>query len=91
MSQIVNQAPDFIIIGENIHATRVLLRNGKRAKTLPDTSEVVPFINSSNTEDYLVVPPWFRETQPYQQNQIKHFMIAFMNGIKGNDQEKNIA
>ena len=75
MSQSVNQASDFIIIGENIHATRVLLRNGKRAKTLPDTSEVVPFINSSNTADHLVVPPWFRETQPYQQNQIKHFMI----------------
>ena len=91
MTQIVNKATDFVIIGENIHATRVLLRNGKRAKTLSDTSEVIPFINSSNKEDYLVVPSWFHKTQPYQQNQIKHFMIAFMNGIKGNDQEKIIA
>ncbi len=91
MNQIVNQSTEFIIIGENIHATRILLRNGKKARTLPDASEVVPFINSSNKEDYLIVPAWFRETQAYQQNQIKHFLIAFMNGIKGNDQEKNIA
>ena len=74
MTQIINKATDFVIIGENIHATRVLLRNGKRAKTLSDASEVVPFINSSDKEDYLVVPSWFRKTQPYQQNQIKHYM-----------------
>ena len=36
MSRVVSAPQDFTIVGENIHATRVLLRRGRRVKTLDD-------------------------------------------------------
>ena len=84
----VIDSPDlFTIVGENIHATRVLLRNGRRAVTLEDGTEAVPFEDGSGQQRHLTVPDWFKSTQPYAQGQIKHFMIAFMKGI-GDDPDE---
>ncbi len=81
MPRAINSPDQFTVIGENIHATRVLLRNGRRATTLDDGTEVVPFKGSSGEQRYLTVPDSFKETQPYEQGQIKHFMIAMQKGI----------
>jgi 5-methyltetrahydrofolate--homocysteine methyltransferase len=85
---IVQKPEQFTIIGENIHATRVVLRNGRRAVTLDDGTEAVPFKGESGEQRYLTVPQWFKETQPYEQGQIKHFLIAMMKGIRGDPQEE---
>ena len=76
MPRVVNSPEDFNIVGENIHATRVLLRSGRRVVTLDDGTEAVPFKGESGEQLYLTVPEWFKSTQPYEQGQIKHFMIA---------------
>ncbi len=82
-------SPDqFTIIGENIHATRVVLRNGRRAVTLEDGTEAVPFRGENGEERYLTVPDWFKETQAYEQGQIKHFLIAMMKGTSDDPAEQ---
>ena len=81
MPRAIDSPEEFTIVGENIHATRVLLRNGRRAKTLDDGTEVVPFRGPNGERRMLTVPEWYKSTQPYQQNQIKHFLIAMRKGI----------
>ena len=81
MARVVESPEDFTIIAENIHATRVLLRTGRRVATLDDGTEAVPFKGESGESRYLTVPESFKSTQPYQQGQIKHFMIAMHKGI----------
>ena len=88
MPKVIESPEDFTIVGENIHATRVLLRNGRRATTLDDGAEVVPFKGESGEQRYLTVPDWFKKTQPYEQGQIKHFMIAMMKGIGDDPSEQ---
>ena len=88
MVRVISSPEEFTVIGENIHATRVLLRKGRRVVVRDDGSEVVPFRGDLGEQRYLTVPDWFKKTQPYEQGQIKHFMIAMMKGINGNSVEK---
>ena len=87
MPRVIDSPEEFTIVGENIHATRVLLRNGRRAKTLDDGTEVVPFRGPDGERRLLTVPEWYKSTQPYQQNQIKHFLIAMRKGIEDDADE----
>ena len=81
MPRVVNSPEDFTVIAENIHATRALHRDGRRVSTLEDGSEAVTYKDGSGEDRYLRIPESFKETQPYQQGQIKHFMIAMHKGI----------
>ena len=81
MPPVIDSPDQFTIVGENIHATRVVLRNGRKALTMDDGTEAVPFKDDSGEQRYLTVPDWFKNTQPYEQGQIKHFLIALMKGI----------
>ena len=80
---------DFVVIGENIHTTRSLKRNGKRIQ-VQDGVEGVPFVDIEGNQRFLKIPEWYTQTQPYQQGQIKHFMIAVSNGINGNSEEAEV-
>ena len=91
MPRVIQSPDEFTVIGENIHATRVLLRNGRRAVTLDDGTEAVPFKGESGEQRYLTIPDWFKETQPYDQGQIKHFLIAMMKGTSDDPAEREEA
>ena len=80
MGRVVESPQDFTIIAENIHATRIVLRNGRRVTTLDDGTEAVTFKGESGENLYLRVPESFKSTQPYQQGHIKHFMVAIHKG-----------
>jgi 5-methyltetrahydrofolate--homocysteine methyltransferase len=88
MSKLVHDPSGLIIIGENIHTTRIVLRNGKRTATAPDGAEAVFFDPSPGDRRYLRVPESFKKTQPYEQGQIKHFMIAVQKGLGGDPAEE---
>jgi len=75
----------FVVIGENIHTTRIVLRDGKRHKTLQNGDEIIPYIDNDGNKKNISVPDWFKKTQPYEQGQIKHFMIAVLEAINGNE------
>ena len=91
MSRVISSPEKFTVVGENIHATRVVLRNGRRAVTLDDGAEAVPFKGESGEQRYLTVPEWYKSTQPYEQGQIKHFLIAMMKGISDDPAEQDQA
>ena len=88
MPRVISSPKEFTVIGENIHATRVVLRNGRRAVTLDGGVEAVPFKGESGEQLYLRVPDWYKSTQPYEQDQIKHFLIAMMKGIGDDPAER---
>ena len=79
---------DFIIIGENIHTTRSVKRGGIRT-SIVDDQEVLIFNKKKDNFDYMEIPEVFKNTQPYQQGQLKHFMIAIWQGINGDQKRKN--
>jgi 5-methyltetrahydrofolate--homocysteine methyltransferase len=88
MTQAITSPNQFTVVGENIHATRVVLRNGRKTVKLEDGSEAIPFTDTSGAQRHLTIPDWFKRTQPYQQGQIKHFMIAMMKGISDDHEEQ---
>ncbi len=81
-SKHVNHMPptNFTIIGENIHCTRVVKRGGIRGHVFDDGTEAVKFRVDGELE-FVKVPPHFEKTQPYQQGNLKHFMIAVWKGV----------
>ena len=91
MPRVIDSPEEFSVIGENIHATRVLLRKGRRVVTLDDGTEAVPFKGDSGEQRYLTVPEWFKGTQPYEQGQIKHFLIAMRQGLSDDPAERDEA
>ncbi len=72
--------PRFTIIGENIHCTRVVKRGGVRGHIFQDGYEAVKYRLNGETR-YVRVPERFTSTQPYEQGNLKHFMIAVWKGM----------
>ncbi|MBM3945279.1 MAG: hypothetical protein FJ317_07325 [SAR202 cluster bacterium] len=81
MPRVVQKPEDFVIIGENIHTTRSVRRDGARVVTLDDGTEAVTYKNERGEPSHLTIPDSFKQSQPYQQGQVKHFMIAARKGI----------
>ena len=81
----------FTVIGENIHATRVLRLNGKRVGDNNEGIQSVKYYSDGETK-FMTIPEEMKKTQPYQQGQAKHFMIAVWKGLFGDsrDQEESI-
>ncbi len=73
----------FTIVGENIHTTRSVSRKSARFAVLDDGTEGIRFRDAEGRTRHLTVPETFRETQAYQQGQIKHIMIAVQKGLWG--------
>lgn len=71
---------DFIIIGENIHCTRIVKRGGVRGHVFDDGSEAIKYRVNGEMR-YVKVPQYFTSTQPYEQGNLKHFMIAIWKGV----------
>lgn len=71
----------FIVVGENVHTTRVLSRTGRRV--LRDGErEWIAFENGSGLRR-LAVPWWARATQAWDQGQLKHVAIALTQAMAG--------
>ena len=83
----MNTVEKFITIGENLHATRVVKRNGNRTAISPNGNEAVVYKHESGELRYMEVPYSFKKTQSYEQGNIKHFMIAAWGGV-GDDRQK---
>jgi 5-methyltetrahydrofolate--homocysteine methyltransferase len=68
-------AEDFIVIGENIHTTRVLLRKGRRVAER-EGREVVLYAAPDGAERWLPVSDAAKRGQDYEQGRIKHVKLA---------------
>lgn len=66
----------FWVIGENIHTTRSLLREGKLVVTAPSGEEAVRYVTLGGETRYLPIPEELKERQDYQEGRVKHVMAA---------------
>lgn len=83
----------FLIIGENIHASRVLKRDGKRVVTGPDGRVALRYIAADGTARELPVPDAVLSTKDGVKGRIKHVQAALIAGMSGTgaDQEEGRA
>ena len=86
MSKVIHNADQFIVIGENIHATRVVKRGGARGHVYEDGTEAVKY-KVRGDQRFVTVPEHFIGTHPYEQGNLKHFMIAMWQGLNGTSDE----
>ena len=82
MSRVIHNPGQFTVIGENIHATRVVKRGGVRGHVFDNGSEAVKY-KVDGDQRFVMVPEHFIGTQPYEQGNLKHFMIAMWQGLNG--------
>lgn len=71
----------FIVIGENIHATRVVLRGGQRVMALPDGRPALPFTDESGVERLLPVPDAALDGSDGPKQRVKHVRAAVLAGM----------
>jgi 5-methyltetrahydrofolate--homocysteine methyltransferase len=76
---------DFAVIGENIHTTRVVLRQGKLVTTLPSGEEAVRYTTTAGETRHLVIPDEIKGRQDYQEGRVKHIMIAVRAAMSGSE------
>lgn len=67
---------DFVVIGENLHATRVLLRAGKHVTTAPSGEEAIRYTAAGGETRYLMIPEEIKRRQDYQEGRVKHVAMA---------------
>ncbi len=87
MSSVVSSAQDFVTIGENIHTTRVVKLGGVFYQKLDDGVDAIKYRNADKEPRLMRVPEHFTKTQPYEQGQLKHFMIAIWKGMNEDGDE----
>lgn len=87
MSRVISSPEDFVTIGENIHTTRVVRLGGVFHEKLEDGSDAIRYRNADGERRLMRVPEHFTRTQPYQQGQLKHFMIAIWKGMNEDGEE----
>jgi hypothetical protein len=77
-------AQPFIIIGENIHCTRVVKRDGARGGVAPDGRPGVHFPDAAGGESWLPLPQSILGSAEFDSSgRIKHVMAAVRQGLAG--------
>ena len=88
MPRVITSPDQFITIGENIHTSRVVKREGPRTGITPDGQEAVTFKGEDGKVRYMTVADVFKKKQPYREGNLKHFMIAVWKGVHGDADEQ---
>jgi 5-methyltetrahydrofolate--homocysteine methyltransferase len=73
----------FRVIGENIHTTRSLLREGKLVGTAPSGEEAVRYTTIGGETRYLPIPEEIKSRQDYQEGRVKHVIVAIRAAMYG--------
>ena len=81
----------FLIVGENIHATRVLKRAGKHAAELEDGTVGIAFEAADGTRHVLPVHPDLVAARDFGAGRIKHVASAVLWGLEGGAQAATAA
>jgi 5-methyltetrahydrofolate corrinoid/iron sulfur protein methyltransferase len=73
----------FIIIGENIHTSRVVRRDGARIALTASGQAAVRVPTGDGQEALLPVSPVITDTREFNAGRVKHVMAAVMEGVAG--------
>jgi 5-methyltetrahydrofolate--homocysteine methyltransferase len=82
---------DFVVIGENLHATRVLLQKSERIATNDQGEEGIVFIDEDGAIRHLRIPEEEKHSQPYQEGRIKHVRLAVQVAMAGTEPDCSTA
>lgn len=75
---------EFVVIGENMHTTRAVMRRGARfAADAAEGGPAVRYADSGGAERLLPVPEWAARTQDFEEGRVKHIMIAVRGAMEG--------
>lgn len=72
-----------IVIGENIHTTRVALRKGRRIATIADGAEAIRYASPDGAERFLRIPEPVKNGQDWREGRVKHVKIAMQIAMSG--------
>ena len=82
---------DFLVIGENIHATRVLLQKSERIAANEQGEEGIVFVDEDGAPRHLRIPEEEKHSQPYQEGRIKHVRLAVQIAMAGTEPDSSTA
>ena len=71
----MSEAPPFVVIGENIHCTRVALRKGSRIAER-DGAEAILYESADGEARALPVTAEAKRTKDYEEGRVKHVQVA---------------
>ncbi|MBI3987880.1 MAG: dihydropteroate synthase [Lentisphaerae bacterium] len=74
--------PTFIVIGENIHCTRILKRGGSLVTTRSDGAPVIAF-EYRGKKSALPIPEPFLSAGDWTDGKVKHCSVAIWQGMRG--------
>ncbi len=77
---------EFIVIGENVHTTRALLRRNKRVTTDETGADAVSYVDGAGETRFLVLPDAIKETQDFQEGRVKHVKAALQQAMFGQEE-----
>jgi len=72
----------FLIIGENIHATRTVLRSGRHFAVAPDGRDAIRF-ETLGGERYMTIPEAIRGSADFGAGKVKHVQAALLALLAG--------
>lgn len=74
---------EFIVVGENIHCSRIVKRGGIKTTTLSGGGEAVKFVYG-DLERFLPVPAdWEQRSPAFAEGKIKHVALAIYQSLQG--------
>ena len=69
-------APPFIVIGENIHCTRVVPAKSRRVVARPDGGAAIAYVSAAGEPRELPLTPALMAGQDYREGRVKHVKLA---------------
>lgn len=79
----------FIIVGENIHCTRIRLTSGKFVETTPDGASFLVF-RENGTPAKLPIPVSVLESDNWKSGKVRHVAVAIQQGLYGEPAEQEM-
>jgi 5-methyltetrahydrofolate--homocysteine methyltransferase len=79
----------YIIVGENIHCTRVRLTSGKFVEKNPDGSAALVF-SENGEKRYLPIPSEIVEGDQFASGKVRHVAVAVQQGMYGEGEAKDM-
>jgi 5-methyltetrahydrofolate--homocysteine methyltransferase len=81
----------FTVIGENIHATRVLLRKNERIAPNEAGEEAIVFTNEDGTTSHLRISEAEKASQAYGDGRVKHVRLAIALAMAADEPDRSVA
>lgn len=77
----------FIVIGENIHASRTVKRTGRLITSTSDGRDAIRFTGPDGDERLLAIPDAIRTGSEFANGRVKHVKSAILAGLAGRQPE----